>query len=122
MAIVILGGIATSTALNMIVIPALYREVRTRGGAADARGAGRRYGRSQRLAAGSSGQHITMLLRSIVALGVVATIAVLIAWVLVRLMWSPPSSTAARAALVCTILILTAIGLWVFFVLPAYWD
>jgi hypothetical protein len=51
-----------------------------------------------------------------------ATIAVLIAWVLARLVWSPPPSTAARAVLVCTILILTAIGLWVFFVLPAYWD
>jgi hypothetical protein len=63
-----------------------------------------------------------VLLRSIVALGVLATIAVLIAWVLARLVWSPPSSSSARAALVCTILILTAIGLWVFFVLPAYWD
>ena len=63
-----------------------------------------------------------MTLRSIVALSVVATIAVLIAWVLARLVWSPPSSNTARAALVCTILILTAIGLWFFFVLPAYWD
>jgi hypothetical protein len=52
----------------------------------------------------------------------VATIALLIAWLLARLVWSPLPSTAARAALVCTILILTAIGLWVFFVLPAYWD
>jgi hypothetical protein len=63
-----------------------------------------------------------MPLRLIVAFSVVAAIAVLIAWILARLRWSPPTSTAARAALVCTILILTAIGLWVFFVLPAYWD
>jgi hypothetical protein len=63
-----------------------------------------------------------MPLRSIVALCVVATIAVLIAWVLARLVWSPPPSTGARAALISALLILTVIGLWVFFVLPAYWD
>jgi hypothetical protein len=63
-----------------------------------------------------------MPLWSIVALCVVATIAMLLVWVLAWLVWSPPSSTAARAVLVCTILILTAVGLWVFFVLPAYWD
>lgn len=62
-----------------------------------------------------------MPLRSIVALCVVATIVVLIAWMLARLVWAP-SSTAVRAALLCTILILAAIGLWIFFVLPAYWD
>jgi hypothetical protein len=63
-----------------------------------------------------------MPLRSIVALGIVAAIAVLIAWILARLLWSPPPSIAARAALVCTILILTVVALWMFFVLPAYWD
>jgi hypothetical protein len=61
-------------------------------------------------------------LRIIVALSVVGTIAVLVAWMLARLIWSPPPSTAARAALVCTILILTVVALWTFFVLPAYWD
>jgi hypothetical protein len=61
-------------------------------------------------------------LRIIVALSVVGTIAVLVAWMLARLIWSPPPSTAVRAALVCTILILTVVALWTFFVLPAYWD
>ena len=63
-----------------------------------------------------------MPLRIIVALSVVATIAVLIAWSLARRLGSPPPSAAARAALVCPILILPVVALWMFFVLPAYWD
>ncbi len=63
-----------------------------------------------------------MPLRSIVALSVVAAIAALIVWMLARLLWWPPPSIVTRIVLLCGIVILAGVGLWIVFVLPAYWD
>jgi len=61
-------------------------------------------------------------LRSILALAVVAILAALIVWMVVLLAWSGPRSITARALLIGTVFILTAIALWIVFILPAYWD
>lgn len=65
---------------------------------------------------------MSLPLRSIVALGVVAVLAVLIAGIVARLLWSTPRSTWARAGLVGAVLVLAAMALWIVFILPAYWD
>jgi hypothetical protein len=61
-------------------------------------------------------------LRSILALAVVAVLAALIVWIVVLLAWSRPRSVTARAVLIGAILVLTAIALWIIFVLPVYWN
>ena len=61
-------------------------------------------------------------LRSILALAVVAVLAVLIVWMVILLAWSRPRSVWTRTVLFGAVLILTAIGLWIIFILPAYWD
>jgi hypothetical protein len=63
-----------------------------------------------------------MPLRSIVALSVVTTIAALIVWMLARPRWWPPPSIVTRVVLLCGIVVLAGAGLWIVFVLPAYWD
>ena len=62
------------------------------------------------------------LTRSIVALGIVAILGASIVWIAVRLVRSAPQSLPERIAMVVMALALSAIALWIIFVLPVYWD
>jgi len=63
-----------------------------------------------------------MPLRSLIALTLVAGLVALIVWAVVVLARSRPGSAITWALLIGAIVILTAIVLWVVFILPAYWD
>ena len=63
-----------------------------------------------------------MPLRSIIALAIIAILAALIIGAIALLAWSRLQSATARVTLIGVIVALTAIALWIAFVLPAYWD
>jgi hypothetical protein len=61
-------------------------------------------------------------LRSVLALGAVAVLAGLIVWLAVLAIRPRSRPTAERVALVGAIVALTAVVLWIVFILPVYWD
>jgi hypothetical protein len=61
-------------------------------------------------------------LRSMLALAVIAVLAMLILWMVVLVARSRPRSRIARVLLIGASLVLTAVALWIIFVLPTYWD
>jgi hypothetical protein len=63
-----------------------------------------------------------MPLRSIIALAIIAILAALIIGAIALLAWSSLQSATVRVTLIGVIVALTAIALWIAFVLPAYWD
>ena len=63
-----------------------------------------------------------MPLRSLIALAVVAVLAALIVWATIVVARSRQDSAITRVSLIGAIVVLTAIALWIIFILPAYWD
>jgi hypothetical protein len=63
-----------------------------------------------------------MPLRSIIALVIVAILTALIIGAIALLAWSRLRPATVRVTLIGVIVALTAIALWIVFVLPAYWD
>jgi len=63
-----------------------------------------------------------MPLRSIIALAIVAILSALIIGAIALLAWSRLQSATVRVTLIGVIVVLTAIALWIVFILPAYWD